>query len=211
MTAEAEPIQARDPDWAKESKAYLLEHRQCVSCRQRSEVVHHVIPVGVSKALEMEKSNWAAMCHRCHFVVGHACNWREWVKEFWQVVKLIAETTQPITRGAAMPHPTSLTEAILLIESQQKAIQDQQVEIAVLKTQAEQSVGGFLRSSITEKVLLAVVAAAVSIFGGATFLKSRDNSAKIDDVSNRVEQVGSGVDDVKREIVRKKGPFGEQP
>lgn len=37
----------------------------------------------------MVPENWAAMCDRCHFVVGHLCNWQAWNKNFWEVVGLI--------------------------------------------------------------------------------------------------------------------------
>lgn len=207
----------RHKDWSKRSKEWMQreEHQRCECCGQQSQVVHHVEPVHARPDLEMIEENWAAVCHRCHFVVGHACDWRAWVSGFREISRGIRDTIRG--KRAAMPQPTSLTDAIALIEAQAKTIQDQEIRIAVLEAEAKHSVGGSLSKAITEKVLLAIVAGAVTIFSGATFFKSRENASRVeevqrtaDDVAKRVDEVGSGVDDVKREVKRK-GPFGGTP
>lgn len=79
----------RDPAWERESKAYLAENLKCCLCRQASEVVHHVVPVHVNPKREMDKTNWSAVCIRCHFSIGHLCNWRLWQENFFKIVQLV--------------------------------------------------------------------------------------------------------------------------
>ncbi len=81
----------RDPQWYKESRAYLASHPKCVCCAQDADTVHHVVPVSVDKSLEMVPTNWAAMCERCHFTVGHLNNWQLWNAMFWETVALMKQ------------------------------------------------------------------------------------------------------------------------
>lgn len=96
----------RHKNWRRESKRYLREKTRCVCCEQKSEVVHHVTPFHEDRSLEMVKSNWAAMCHHCHFVVGHKCNWRKWTKNFWQIVAVIRGTAAVVV-GTIPPGPSA--------------------------------------------------------------------------------------------------------
>lgn len=81
--------QGRDPDWHKASRAHLKANPRCVCCGQAATAVHHVVPVSRDKSLEMVPENWASVCDRCHFVVGHVCDWRDYNAEFWMTVDTI--------------------------------------------------------------------------------------------------------------------------
>lgn len=78
----------RDPRWYKESRGHLKSHPKCVCCGQDASEVHHVKPVSVAPDLEMVASNWASVCERCHFTVGHLNNWQKWNGMFWETVAL---------------------------------------------------------------------------------------------------------------------------
>jgi hypothetical protein len=79
----------RHSSWARERDEHLGEYPACVCCAQMAETVHHVVPVGRDPSLEMVRTNWASVCHFCHFAIGHACNWRKYVPNFWLVARAI--------------------------------------------------------------------------------------------------------------------------
>lgn len=87
-------ITGRDPRWHRASRAYLKSNPSCVCCGQAATTVHHVVPVSRDKDLEMVSENWAAVCARCHFVVGHVCDWRDVNAKFWQTVQAIRDGHQ---------------------------------------------------------------------------------------------------------------------
>lgn len=206
----------RDPRWNEDSKEFLVEHPECVCCGQDSEVVHHVVPVSVDRALEMVRKNWAAMCHRCHFTVGHLNWWVNYNKFFWRTVNLIRKSRRINLMENAMPVtplPDTVPECHALIR-------ELELENAEMRVRAEQTVGGFLNRNGTS-IISIIVGILAAIGGGLAYTQSNKNSSQIehvqqkldpdkpDSIANRVNEVGSGVDDVKRELKRKKGPFGE--
>lgn len=79
----------RASEWPRKRDQHLKLFPYCVVCGQRAETVHHVVPVGVDPSRELDESNYASVCHYCHFVVGHACNWQKYVPNFWQVARTI--------------------------------------------------------------------------------------------------------------------------
>lgn len=91
-----------------------------------------------------------------------------------------------------------------------EVIRNLELENAVLKIQADHSVGGFLRTNFTEKVLLGIVAALVTIFGGGSLIGSWINNDKIHQVEKKQEtaaaQVSADVKDVGTDVKR----VGEQ-
>lgn len=59
-----------DVDWRKKSKAYLVQHPECESCRQRGRVVdatlvHHILPIKQGGA-RLDDTNLQALCRTCH-------------------------------------------------------------------------------------------------------------------------------------------------
>jgi 5-methylcytosine-specific restriction endonuclease McrA len=81
---------ARDPRFRSAEREFIRRNPVCAGCGGSATTAHHVIPFHVRPDLEMDESNWAPVCPDCHFVDGHARNWRKWVDNFWQVVKLKA-------------------------------------------------------------------------------------------------------------------------
>lgn len=90
-----------------------------------------------------------------------------------------------------------------------------------LRVRAEQTVGGFLERN--GKSIIAILLALATALGGTNVVTNYLNHEKIskatvtqqeikattEQVAERTNEVGSGVDDVKRELKKKKGPFGE--
>jgi hypothetical protein len=72
-----------------EMRAYLAEHPRCEWCGGTYKLqVHHRWPVSVRPDLASDPGNMLTLCggDRCHFVLGHKCDWRtfnarlaEWV------------------------------------------------------------------------------------------------------------------------------------
>lgn len=61
----------RDPNWRKASKAFLRANPLCVDCDELGVVepatdVDHIVPHKGDRALFWRRSNWQALCHRCH-------------------------------------------------------------------------------------------------------------------------------------------------
>ena len=57
--------------WRKARKQYLEEHPLCVECMKegryvKATVVDHVVPHRGDKVLFWDRSNWQALCKRCH-------------------------------------------------------------------------------------------------------------------------------------------------
>ena len=207
---------SRDPRWNKESDEFLKENPRCACCKQKAEVVHHVVPVSVDRSLEMVRKNWAAMCHRCHFSIGHLNFWGNFNRMFWKCVRLL-EKSQRTPTGDAMPvepMPTTL-------EACQARIRELEIENTELRVRAEQTVGGFLERN--GKSIIAILLAIATALGltnlGANLVnherisEARDTQQEIkkttEQVAERTNEVGTGIDDIKREVKKKKGPFGE--
>ncbi|MBZ5497652.1 MAG: HNH endonuclease [Acidobacteriia bacterium] len=58
-------------EWRKASRRFLEENPLCVHCRQAgrirtSEVTDHIVPHKGDMALFWNRSNWQALCWRCH-------------------------------------------------------------------------------------------------------------------------------------------------
>ena len=70
---EVRPAASRGYDraWQKASKAFLQAHPLCEECMKRGKytkatVVDHVIPHRGDETLFWDRSNWHALCKRCH-------------------------------------------------------------------------------------------------------------------------------------------------
>lgn len=60
-----------DSKWQKARKGYLNKHPLCVRCQAKgiytqATVVDHIIPHRGDKNLFWERSNWQALCKKCH-------------------------------------------------------------------------------------------------------------------------------------------------
>ena len=68
---------------------YREAHPICEWCGQsRDMAVDHAVPVHVDPSRAADTNNMVSLCGRCHFVLGHACNYKKWVEN---VKAIIAE------------------------------------------------------------------------------------------------------------------------
>lgn len=61
--------------WTRESREFRAAHPLCEECLRRgvaraSEVVDHVVPVGVCRDF-WDRSNWQALCRKCNIEKGN--------------------------------------------------------------------------------------------------------------------------------------------
>lgn len=82
----------RDPRWAAAERLWLKSNPTCAVCgkarvRLRRCEVHHIVPVHINKALELQPENFITLCRNHHFHVGHnrdpfnnpsGGNWTDW-------------------------------------------------------------------------------------------------------------------------------------
>lgn len=107
------------------------------------------------------------------------------------------------------------------VQQAEDAYADLEKENIELRAAAKNSVGGFL--SRNEKILISLATAILLALGGGNIITGLLNHQKIDkatvtqqeikmtteQVAERTNEVGTGIDDVKRELKKKKSPFGE--
>lgn len=92
-------ITGRSPKWPAVRRACLKAHPKCECCGHDATAVHHVQPFHVYPDRELDPLNLAAVCDKCHFTIGHPCNWQRWNANFWETVKsLKAGASGPIDK-----------------------------------------------------------------------------------------------------------------
>src|SRR5689334_19957642 len=84
-----EYMTGRSWKWAKVRDEHLAANPTCVVCGRVATTVHHVRPVHIAPALELDPTNFASVCDDDHWTVGHVRNWQRWNDNFWQVANLI--------------------------------------------------------------------------------------------------------------------------
>jgi len=69
----------------KAKNLHRREHPACAACEcERDPVtgkkndVHHKVPVHVAPDQATTPANFITLCRHCHFVWGHAKNWKHW-------------------------------------------------------------------------------------------------------------------------------------
>lgn len=79
----------RSGKWPTVRRRWLDQHSTCAACG-RTETpnvkleVHHVMPVHLDPAKELDESNFMTLCQSmtepfgCHLFVGHLLNWRSY-------------------------------------------------------------------------------------------------------------------------------------
>lgn len=73
------PAESRSPGWSTLRAAWLAEHPTCECCGTgQGLTAHHVVPVHVEPAREMDRRNLLTLCEPCHWLVGHLCSWKSW-------------------------------------------------------------------------------------------------------------------------------------
>jgi len=65
----------------KAMNAYRKGHPTCEYCGRSPIHVHHVKPVAQRPDLAHVQQNFISLCaKRCHLTLGHAGNWKHWVR-----------------------------------------------------------------------------------------------------------------------------------
>ncbi len=71
----------RSGKWPALRRKFLTLHPHCAVCGSSEEVEpHHVVPVHVDPAKELDAENLIPLCnkHGCHLAFGHCFDWRAW-------------------------------------------------------------------------------------------------------------------------------------
>ena len=74
----------RSPKWPTLARLHLATHSACAACgvKDKSCTPHHIVPVHVDAARELDPSNLITLCesstHNCHLIFGHFLNWTSW-------------------------------------------------------------------------------------------------------------------------------------
>lgn len=68
----------RSPKWGA-LRTQFLRGKSCAACGSSSNLeAHHLTPVHVEPALELDERNLIPFCRDCHFLVGHLKDWSSW-------------------------------------------------------------------------------------------------------------------------------------
>ena len=82
----------RSGRWPAKRRAHLAQEGECQCCGRTKELeVHHMLPVHVGGP-ELDDTNLITLCHDCHFVVGHGCDWKAWRKDCRMVSEYLRKT-----------------------------------------------------------------------------------------------------------------------
>ena len=82
----------RSGAWRTVRAKHLVVEPNCQCCGRNKEMeVHHVLPVHAGGP-ELDRANLISFCHDCHFVVGHACDWKAWRADVRRIAKLMRES-----------------------------------------------------------------------------------------------------------------------
>lgn len=103
--SDAGPAVKRIAGWAKASKAHLKLYPACACCGNKdlnNLIVHHIEPVWVNPARELDPENLITLCEaserlpgfNCHLSVGHLGNWRLWNPRVVEVCEHVAQATK---------------------------------------------------------------------------------------------------------------------
>lgn len=76
-------------------KKYRLANPSCAFCGwdKGSVHVHHKVPIRYRPDLAATPSNFISLCPKCHLIVGHARNWKQFtnVKELCDGVRITGD------------------------------------------------------------------------------------------------------------------------
>lgn len=74
---------SRSPDWKKIRKQHLLLQPFCQACGKINDLeVHHIVPVHVDPAKELDLNNLITLCSKqCHLTFGHLMDYKSWNKD----------------------------------------------------------------------------------------------------------------------------------
>jgi len=68
------------PAVRKAMREFDKEYPACAWCGREGDTdIHHIMPVSIAPHLAADKTNFIPLCRqkKCHFVVGHYSNWKD--------------------------------------------------------------------------------------------------------------------------------------
>lgn len=88
----------RSGKWNSLRKNYLEKNSSCIACGTEKKLrVHHIEPVHINPARELEEDNLCTLCDTCHLVFGHLHNWTKFnpsvLKDSREHYKRVQENT----------------------------------------------------------------------------------------------------------------------
>ena len=85
------PVESqRSGGWNSLRCRFLAKNPECACCGKTTELeAHHVVPVHVDKARELDEENLICLCERCHLVVGHLNSWFRYNKHIREDAALL--------------------------------------------------------------------------------------------------------------------------
>lgn len=82
----------RSGKWPAVRRHHLEQEGSCQCCGRAVDLeVHHILPVHAGGD-ELDPTNLITFCRDCHFVVGHACDWRAWRDDVRLVARLLRKS-----------------------------------------------------------------------------------------------------------------------
>lgn len=73
------PLMARSSRWPIVRAAHLMREGECRCCLAVDDLeVHHIEPIHVNPARELDPTNLLTLCNRCHLFAGHLGRWASW-------------------------------------------------------------------------------------------------------------------------------------
>lgn len=94
----------RSPRWPALSRAHLAAHPRCEACGAAAGVVaHHVVPVHIDRARELDPANLVSMCnpHGCHLYLAHCGRWDWYSPEVRDLCRWLQRLRAEAARRAA--------------------------------------------------------------------------------------------------------------
>ena len=106
----------RSSEWRRVRDKFVENHPDCVVCGSRKNIqVHHVIPFCVDPSKELEVSNLATMCSRCHLLIGHGGWFQRYNANFWHTVatmKTVVKNRKSCGFGDVGTSPGGITKFV---------------------------------------------------------------------------------------------------
>lgn len=103
-------LRVRASQWKKIRAAHLQKEPVCVACGRAGDLeVHHIIPVSVDPALELDENNLITLCaNPCHRVFGHFLSYHCYNKRVREMAQYYRWCLQ--TRICNSPTPPKISK-----------------------------------------------------------------------------------------------------
>lgn len=72
-------VLTRSSGWSKVRKEVIQRDKACRVCGKKKNLqVHHIVPFHILPQRELDKNNLVTLCGRCHLLIGHKDNWKDY-------------------------------------------------------------------------------------------------------------------------------------